>query len=256
MSIPKVGPPVPEHIQRARQERFARQNESTPPLSINTTQAPHVSHSDSESDDDLGPQLPTAGPLQQDVEKAALERLHSRSQDPRELDQNSKNSADRSSWMAFALGQKVDKDNVTYNPKTLRRNVAIGGATNDTWKESETERTKRLADEMMGLGSDKSLKKAKTEAPKEEEEDSEDEAYFSARRSQPTLLEQHAQKREEEKASGKTKSTKKKGKGRDEDDERFSWSRDMKGGSMGAHKVQQMVNQAKDMSTRFSRGSK
>lgn len=276
---PLVGPPVPDHIKAIRQSRLKKSQEEETKVNKADSNTDNINSStvkensgdtndnnannkdtsnndnESESEDELlGPQLPTQSlDDTQDAEAAALERLKSRSKETNNT-QKKESSADRANWMAYALGQKVDNNNdknVTYNPKTLRRNVAMGGAQESKGvSETETERAKRLADEMMGLGeSENSSKKTKTETQAETKEDSEDEEYFSVRRNQPSLLEQHLQNKD------KTKTSSKKGKKGKGGNDKFDWNRDMKGTGLGSRKVQEIVNQAKGMGSRFARST-
>lgn len=257
--IPLVGPPVPEDIQlirQARRQKILAENDvvqARPEKPTALDQDTKDCNDESESEDEfLGPQLSkTSDTLPEDDEKSALERLKTRSEKDQNLTNKKEDAADRSNWMAYALGQKVDNDqNASYNPKTLRRNVALGNAKNDgSSTETETERAKRLADEMMGLGeASKTSKKVKTSnTHAETKDDSEDEAYFSVRRSQPSLLEQHLQNKDRDrkpKKGGKNK------------DDKFDWNRDIKGNGLGSRKIQEIVNQAKGMNSRFARGSK
>lgn len=251
-----VGPPVPLDIQRIRAERRKKAQlsaVSSPALHLRQEAGKDSDQDGSSSDDDdaFGPQLADTE-SHEDAEKQALERLKARSLEQDRLQNDTtgngqKNMADKSNWMAFALGQKPEE--VSYNPKTFRRNISSASSISTaSTTETENERTKRMADEMMGLSksNDSKTKRSKTE-PKDEDVE-EDDVYFVARRDEPSLLDQHLMKRREEK---KAKSKSKK-----DQDNRFNWERDMKGGTVSSRKVQEIVGQAKDMASKFSRSTK
>ncbi|CAN6674156.1 hypothetical protein TRVA0_050S00738 [Trichomonascus vanleenenianus] len=89
-----IGPPVPDHIQRARDERLGRRKE------------PKVHESEDESsDDDFGPTLPPTTADAEEMEREALERLERRSR--ADASQES-----RSDWLSVALGGKPPVSNV------------------------------------------------------------------------------------------------------------------------------------------------
>ncbi|KAI8134573.1 hypothetical protein DUD61_001722 [Geotrichum candidum] len=227
-----VGPPVPTHIQQLRDLR--RKQQTAPPV--------QESENESSDDDNFGPQLPTT----EESNAEAIERLKQRELADQAGAPGSNLGADRSSWMSVALGGPTSGD-VSYNPKTFRRNVAV--QMDKSWTETQAERSKRQAEEMMGI-------KARPVSPprktlrldtEKQDEDHQKNSHEEARAAQPSLLEEHmarrAQQKREEKRDGRDKS--------------FDWERDMKGGRGGnGAKVAEFVNQARAMNDKFARESK
>lgn len=274
-----VGPPIPKHIQALRDKRRKDLLEAIRKLqeasNLEASDKPNTlsnpkSHSESHSDDSssnedeiFGPQVPVVeAPTTEEEEKKALERLKERSLN-RSLnlkkDSETKNDpGDRSTWMEFALGLGKEEE-VTYDPKTFRRRVnKPRNKDNFFAKESAAEKSKRLADEMMGIHSnDKRTEKRQKQEESSKKQD--DQEFFNYRKNEPSLLEQHLEKRKKEKIEkGKNKLAKNFYKrNNDEDDfERFVWNRDMKSTTVTNTKIQEIVNQAKDMQSKFARGSK
>ncbi|KAF5098557.1 hypothetical protein D0Z00_002000 [Geotrichum galactomycetum] len=227
-----VGPPVPTHIQQLRELRRKQQ-----------TAPAQESENESSDDDDFGPQLPAA----EESDADALERLRQRELADQAGAPRTNLGADRSSWMSVALGGPTSGD-VSYNPKTFRRNVTV--QMDKSWTETQAERSKRQADEMMGIKTRPVSPPRKTLRLNKEKQDEDHQtpSYDEARAAQPSLLEEHMarraqQKREEEKKDGRDKS--------------FDWERDMKGGRGGnGAKVAEFVNQARAMNDKFARESK
>lgn len=212
-----VGPEIPEDIQKIRNER-RRIREEEQKATIEKIEKPAVAKtadededgSSSSDDDGFGPQLPPAS-NDNDDEKAALERLQKRSVE------TPNKSNDRSNWLRTALG---DKDEPSYNPKTFRRNPSM----NLNSSETQATRSKRLADEMMGLG------QTKTEKTEEDVEEPEEDKG-------PSLLEQHKSK---------------KSKSKNEDDS-FNWEKDMK--KANNKKLSEFLDSAKSMNDKFHKKS-
>lgn len=238
-----VGPPVPEGIQKKRtllrQERSKLLVTVELPKSVASSALEDVQDSSSEDEGDFGPQLPSgpeAGAI--DEEAAAIRRLQERVSKQDE-ESGSVLGADRANWMSVALGGSGDQDEASYNPKTFRRNVSI--QIDKSWTETQSERSKRQADEMMGINADESRKKGKQEAKKSKEHSPESDE----RANMPSLLEEHMAKRSEE---AKLKKNAK---------DSFDWERDVqgKGRGAGSKKVAEIVSQARTMNDRFSRAS-
>lgn len=247
-----VGPPVPERIQKLRNlkreqakasvEEIAHKNEDTTG-SLEPPPEEAEAGSSSEDDGDFGPQLP-AGPATAEEEEAALARLHERAADAGKEPESALGS-DRSSWMSVALGAGSEREEITYNPKTFRRNMSV--KMDKSWTEKASDRSKRQADEMMGLkraaptvdGQKKPKLQESNEAPPEDLRDH-----------MPSLLDEHVAKRSAEQKTAKSE----KGQGEGS----FNWERDIqgKGRAANSQKFAAFVNQAKSMNDRFSRASR
>jgi hypothetical protein len=227
-----VGPPVPTHIQQLRDLR--RKQQAARPAQEN--------ESESSDDDDFGPQLPAA----EESDADALERLRQRELYDQAGALHTNIGADRSSWMSVALGGPTS-GNVSYNPKTFRRNVAL--QMDKSWTETQAERSKRQADEMMGIKTRPVSPPRKTPRfdKEKQDEDRQNNSHNEARAAQPSLLEEHMARRAQQKRE----------ENRDGRDKSFDWERDMKGGRGGnGAKVAEFVNQARAMNDKFARESK
>lgn len=250
-----VGPRVPDHIQLLRRER--RKTQSGVNLSkaddseagaitlLNPQPEPSKEEPDDESSDDdgFGPQLPTS--TADDEEAAALARLQSRASAAGK-ETESALGPDRSNWLASALGAgNSGEKEVSYNPKTFRRNISV--TMDKSWTETHKERSKREADAMMGL----SAKKAKVDEASDRKistaDNSEQSLPSNERENLPSLLEEHQGRRIAEKEIEDTGV-----------EGSFNWERDVQGKGRGAgnKRVAEFVNQAKSMNDRFSRASK
>lgn len=269
-----VGPPIPKHIQALRDKRRKDILNAIKKLQEKATfkvddkpnvTSDSVSNSDSSSDEDgiFGPQLPVAtAPTAEDEEKMALERLKERSVNTalssKEDSESTKDPGDRSTWMDFALGHGKEEE-ITYDPKTFRRRVnKPRNKTNNFFaKESAAEKSKRLADEMMGIHQNENISQKRQKQDDNSSRDTQD--VFDYRKNEPSLLEQHLEKRKKEKIEKSKKKLNKnhhKGHNDEDDRDRFVWNRDMKSTTITSSKIQEVVNQAKDMQSRFARGSK
>lgn len=223
-----VGPAVPEEIQKIREGRRKEREEEERAIEERLNQKEEMvekeEDDDSSSDDDgfgpLPPPPPTAAKTE-DEEKAALERLKKRSQE------TAGPSTNRANWLSAALGEKEEP---SYDPKTFRRKQTAGLAMN----ESQAARTKRLADEMMGLSGNKS-----TASPAKKDEPVETEPIEPTG---PSLLETHRQQ--------KARKTKEK-----DDDDQFNWEKDIKHSKPSNKKLSEFLDTAKSMNDRFQRQS-
>lgn len=246
-----VGPPVPERIQKLRNLKREQSKASVEEIAQHddaaaTVEPPPAEEEDgssSEDDGDFGPQLPV-GPASAEEEEAALARLHERSNDAGKETESALGS-DRASWMSVALGGGSEREEITYNPKTFRRNISV--KMDKSWTEKASDRSKRQADEMMGLNkraapTDDSQKKPKLHESKEAPPE-------DLRDHMPSLLDEHMAKRGAEQKNVKAE----KGQGEGS----FNWERDIqgKGRAANSQKVAAFVNQAKSMNDRFSRAS-
>lgn len=218
-----VGPAVPEDIQRVRDARRKdhEEQQKADEERLNQKEAGAEVEEDSSSDDDgFGPLPPpptTAGAIE-DEEKAALERLKKRSQE------TAGSSTNRANWLSTALGEKEEP---SYNPKTFRRRQSAGISMN----ESQAARSKRLADEMMGLSGGKSTQ-PKKDQPVEQ---------GPVEPTGPSLLETHRQQK-----ARKTKQ---------DDDDQFNWENDIKHSKPSNKKLSEFLDSAKTMNDRFQRKS-
>lgn len=218
-----VGPLVPENIQHVRDLR--RKQETAP-----AQQSGYES-----SDDDIGPQLPAA----EESDADALERMRQRELADQDGEPQSNLGSDRANWMSVALGGPTN-DNISYNPKTFRRNITV--QIDKSWTETQAERSKRQADEMMGIKTRLVSPPRKTVRGDNRKED-ENEISEDERAAQPSLLEEHMARRAQQKQT-------------DGQGKAFNWERDMKGGRGGSNsKVTEFVNQARSMNDKFARGS-
>lgn len=236
-----VGPRVPEHIQKLRNERRKTRDEKGIDLPQEAAQGdddnavavftgplpaePQESSATESSDDDgFGPQIPTASA--EDEEQAALERLQARTVAAPELESNL--GSDRSNWLASALGASGNGEDISYNPKSFRRNAPL--KMDKSWTETQEERSKREAQDMMGL----SAKKAKTDSkPSSTPQDAPEVTKPAPGGNQASLLEEHRQRRLAEKEIEDNSHEK-----------NFDWERDMKGAGRGAsdERVQKFAN--------------
>lgn len=246
-----VGPPVPDSIQKLRNLRRAKQQaiSDIPPIvpdqdkpNPEKAQQPHSSSDD--DDDSFGPQLPSANTNEDDQE--AIARLIAR-EESKGTSSESILGSDRANWISLALGgSAASESEITYNPKTFRRNVTTA-TVDKTWRESHSERTKRQADEMMGMSSN--LKTPPSPIRKVNPVPLPDESSATRspvldldadpRISEPSLLDAHLAKRAEKRQRT--------------EDQKFDWKRDMGGQTK---RIADTVNQAKELGGRFERGSK
>lgn len=243
-----VGPLVPENIQKIRALRRKQAQEGIlkeTPVENPIPNSEDRNESSSDDDGDIGPQLPVeAGDVED--EAAALARLQERANSST-VGPESALVADRANWMSVALGGGNASTDISYNPKTFRRNISI--SMDKSWTETQAERSKRQADEMMGLKKDDSRKADPKKKVKPDDQPQESSPLNDERASMPSLLEEHMAKRnaqqqkshEEQKEGGS-----------------FNWERDIqgKGRSANTKKVAAFVSQAKSMNDKFSRASK
>lgn len=225
-----VGPVVPEGIQNVRDAKRKEREVEQKAIEERLTQKGEVGkeedngeEDDSSSDDDgFGPlpPPPTAAAAGDEEEKAALERLKKRSQETAGTGTN------RTNWLSTALGEKEEP---SYDPKTFRRKQPTGLS----MSESQTARSKRLADEMMGLSSNNSAKPVKKDEPIEHE---------PIEPSGPSLLESHRQQK-----ARKTK--------QNNDTDQFNWEKDIKYTKPSNKKLSEFLDSAKSMNDRFHRKS-
>ena len=222
-----IGPEVPEHIKKTRSQRrsFVKENvefEQPEPVEApqsGSAETKALPEPDSDSDsDDFGPPLPVTDADAEAAEKEALARLNERAlaAEPEEK------LSDRGNWMSLALGESQQ---ISHDPKTFRRRPAAG--VDSSWSETQGQRSKRLADEMMGLSSE-SKKKPKNYLA--EDEPVEDERIGPER---PSLLEEHRARRNNDD---------------EEKDEKFVFR---KGSGTSNKNLEEFVSRAKQLGSRF-----
>ncbi|KAA8905528.1 hypothetical protein TRICI_005275 [Trichomonascus ciferrii] len=224
-----VGPAVPKEIQQIRDARRKEREEEQNAIEERLKQEAEAGKKEDKEDDESSsdddgfgplPPPPTAESATEEEEQAALERLKKRSQE------TAGTSANRTNWLSTALGEKEEP---SYDPKTFRRKQSAGLS----MSESQTARSKRLADEMMGLSGNQSAKPVKKDEPAEQE---------PIEPSGPSLLETHRQQK-----ARKTK--------QNDDDDQFNWEKDIKHAKPSNKKLSEFLDSAKSMNDRFQRKS-
>jgi hypothetical protein len=223
-----IGPEVPLEIQKIRAERRklllgkVDQQEEEQDVGDATDQVDETKKvdlkSDSESDDDdgwVGPSLPSQNIDEVSAEQEAIDRLQRRADELPDEDRS-----DRANWMNLALGEQP-----SYNPKTLRRHDF---KVDSSWTEKQSVRSKRLADEMMGLtDSSETAKRSKQSSSGEENIENSEE-------NRQTLLEEHLSRR------------------RGQDD--LDWNK-VRGTGLNNEKLNEIVTKARKMNDKFQRAT-
>jgi hypothetical protein len=263
-----TGPQLPPHLLAAREAKRKRKreeelnessNEPTSPPPKRATEPPRpsppppTSHSDSESDDEVGPSVAIMMTPQESAEytrKQAIERLSRSSLDPESNKTSSEPKLQRDSWMlapptrADWLGS-LDASKLksrTFNQSKSGTNTSAKPVDSTIWTESPLERAQRLEDEALGRKSTKPA--AVKEAGKKIEDVERDRRIkeFNKQTRGPSLMEQYSTTRKVE----------------DDDPSKraFDYQKDIAGGqTLGFKERNAMINRAKDLDSKYSGGS-
>lgn len=263
-----TGPQLPPHLLAAREAKRKRKREeelneslnettSPPPKRVTEPPKPHPSpptvHSDSGSDDEVGPSVAIMMTPQESAEyarKKAIERLSRTSLDPANSRTSSEPKLQRDSWMlapptrADWLGS-LDASKLksrTFNQSKSGTNTSAKPIDSTIWTESPLERAQRLEDEALGR---KPAKPAAVEEVGKKVEDLERDRRikeFNKQTRGPSLMEQHSTTRKVE----------------DDDPSKraFDYQKDIAGGrTLGFKERNSMINRAKDLDSKYSGGS-
>jgi len=211
-----------------------------------TASRPDESDDESSDDDDFGPALPTAqDSTRADEDNFAKEALASSTTASAETQSKSK----RDEWMV--VPPKQDDISSRMDPSKLRARGFNTGKTakvpstnvdSGIWTETPEQKRKRLQDEVMGIKSSSgSGPTIDVQAQKKRAEDRVTAARLQEQRGQ-SLTERHM-------------GTKGKDKEDDPSKRAFDREKDIGGGVMGNVERKNMLNKAKDFSSKFSGGS-
>lgn len=272
-----VGPELPPHLAKRKREQEAQEPQPSPPtrsssdspkrrrvlgpslppapLSELPPSAP--THSDSDSDSDFGPSLPTHTP------SAAESLRQQKLLEEQEAAAASAKKPKREEWMLLPptssdWSSRIDPTKIRNRKFNTGKGAkapaakAGGGGDKSIWTETPEQKLKRLEDEVMGIKPAVQLdisSKRDERAEREAAETSRRIAEYNAENRSTSLYVEHA------KLSKSTALAKEKEKEDDPSKRAFDKEKDIRGGvKLGHAQKRELLNRAADFGSRFAGG--